>query len=82
MWMAPGQGYRPHRHVGTEDVLVLCGGYRDAEGEHRAGDHVHYPAGTSHSPVALGDSERPAGPANPACVLFSVVPEGIEVLGR
>lgn len=82
VWMEPGQGYRPHRHVGTEDVLVLAGGYRDADGEHRVGDHVHYPAGTSHAPVALGDPARPAGPGNPPCVLFSVVPEGIEVLRR
>jgi anti-sigma factor ChrR (cupin superfamily) len=82
VWMAPGCGYRPHRHVGTEDVLVLRGGYRDAEGEHREGDHVHYPAGSSHAPVALGDPDRPAGPDNPACILFSVVPEGIEVLGH
>ena len=78
--MAPGRGYAPHRHVGTEDVLVLQGGYRDELGEHRRGDHVHYPAGSTHAPQALGDPERPAGPDNPACVLFSVVPDGIELL--
>jgi len=78
--MDPGRAYTPHRHVGPEDVLVLQGGYRDERGEHRSGDHVHYPAGTSHAPRSLGDPERPAGPENPACVLYTSVPGGIELL--
>lgn len=78
--MEPGRGYRPHRHVGTEDVLVLSGGYRDEGGEYVQGDHVHYEAGSSHAPVALGDIDREEGPDNPACVLFSSVPDGIELL--
>ena len=76
--MEPGHGYAAHRHVGTEDVLVLRGGYRDAWGVHRRGDHVHYPAGSVHAPVALGEADRPADASNPACVLYSSVPAGIE----
>ena len=76
--MAPGRGYARHRHVGAEDVLVLGGGYRDESGEHRAGDHVHYPPGSVHTPVALGRADRPASPENSVCVLYSVVPGGIE----
>ena len=80
--MAPGHGYEPHRHVGTEDVLVLRGGYRDELGTHEQGEHVHYAAGSSHAPVALGDPEAPEGPDNLACVLYAVVPLGIELLER
>ncbi|MFT5288381.1 MAG: anti-sigma factor ChrR (cupin superfamily) [Planctomycetota bacterium] len=78
--MEPGRGYRPHRHVGGEDVLILAGGYGDEFGEYRAGEHVHYQPGSIHSPVALGDADRPIGPDNPACILFSCVPKGIETL--
>ena len=78
--MEPGHGYRRHRHVGTEEVLVLAGGYRDERGTHPAGSFVHYEPGSAHTPVALGDPERPAGEDNPACILFSCVPDGIELL--
>lgn len=78
--MEPGAGYAPHRHVGSEDVLVLCGGYADEWGSYRQGQHVHYPAGSVHAPRALGAADHPAGPTNPACILYSVVPEGIELL--
>lgn len=76
--MEPGCGYPPHRHVGAEDVLVLQGGYRDELGEHRAGTHLRYPAGSTHSPVALGDRSRPITVDHPACVLFSVARGGVE----
>jgi len=79
--MAPGRGYEPHRHVGTEDVLVLRGGYRDEFGTYAVGEHVHYRAGSEHAPVALGDSGLPVGADNPPCVLFAVAPGGIELLG-
>jgi anti-sigma factor ChrR (cupin superfamily) len=82
LWMEPGAGYAAHRHVGCEDVLVLSGGYRDPMGTHGSGDHVHYPAGSVHAPVAVGDPERPSGPDNPPCVLFAVAPEGIELVER
>jgi len=75
--MAPGSGYARHRHVGSEDVLVLQGGYRDEWGEHRAGAHVHYPAGSEHSPRALG---KAGAPDQEPCVLFACAPGGIELL--
>lgn len=78
--MEPGRGYAAHRHVGSEDVLVLQGGYRDERGEYRQGEHVHYPPSSAHAPVALGDPDRPSGADNPACVLYTTVPLGIELL--
>ena len=80
--MDPGRGYAPHRHLGGEDVLVLSGAYRDEFGEYRQGEHVHYPPGSTHAPVALGEAGRPVGPLNPACVLFAVAPLGIELEPR
>jgi anti-sigma factor ChrR (cupin superfamily) len=78
--MEPGSRYTPHRHLGTEDVLVLHGGFRDRWGEYRQGEHVHYPPGSVHAPVALGDAAQPSGPANPACILYASVPLGIELV--
>ncbi len=80
--MEPGCGYPPHRHLDVEEVLVLAGGYQDAEGIHRAGDYVRYEAGSSHAPVALGETDVPIGPENPACVLFASARGGIEQLKR
>ena len=78
--MEPGCGYPTHRHLGAEDVLVLQGGYRDEFGRHVQGDFVRYPPDSDHAPVALGDAVRPPGVDNPACVLFSSIAEGIELL--
>ena len=78
--MEPGRGYLPHKHIGWEHVLVLQGGYRDQTGEHRQGDFVHYPPGSVHSPIALGNSAEAPGPGNPACILYATVPQGIELL--
>ncbi|MEZ6017297.1 MAG: cupin domain-containing protein [Planctomycetota bacterium] len=75
--MEPGHGYPPHRHLDVEEVLVLAGGYRDALGEHRAGDFVRYEPGSEHAPVALGDAAREASHQNPACVLFATARGGI-----
>jgi anti-sigma factor ChrR (cupin superfamily) len=77
--MDPGRGYPPHRHVGVEDVLVLRGAYQDELGVHAAGSYVRYAAGSRHSPLALGDSTRPADADNPACILFSVARGGVEL---
>ena len=76
--MQPGRGYPAHRHVDFEDVLVLAGGYKDEFGEYGAGTYLRYPPGSTHAPVALGDSEQEVGPENPACLLFAVAREGIE----
>ncbi len=78
--MAPGCGYPAHRHLGPEEVLVLQGGYSDAEGSHSAGTWLRYPAGSDHAPLALGDPQSPEGPENPACVLFATARGGIELL--
>ena len=78
--MAPGRGYPAHRHLGAEDVLILQGGYRDEEGEHRRGDFLRYPPGSAHSPVATGRPDAPIDEENPACILFSSIATGIELL--
>jgi anti-sigma factor ChrR (cupin superfamily) len=78
--MDPGCGYPPHRHVGIEDVLVLCGSYRDELGVHEAGSYVRYDAGSPHAPIALGDGSSPPGRDNPSCVLFAVARGGVELL--
>ncbi|MBL6721501.1 MAG: cupin domain-containing protein [Planctomycetes bacterium] len=79
--MEPGCGYPAHEHLGPEEVLILAGGYRDHLGEHRAGEYLRYEPGTRHAPVALGDPGAPAGPANPACLLYAVSRGGIRTLG-
>ena len=73
--MAPGCGYPPHRHRGTEHVLVLQGGYRDERGEHVRGAFVEYGDGTHHAPVAI------AGAGAAPCVLLALAHEGVELLG-
>ncbi len=78
--MAPGCGYPAHRHVGIEEVLVLRGGYRDESGEHCAGDYLRYPAGSAHTPVALGIRGAPEGPENEACLLFASARDGVQNL--
>ncbi len=78
--MAPGRGYPAHRHLGAEDVLVLQGGYTDEWGEHVRGDFIRYPPGSEHAPRALGDPDAPVDEANLACVLFSSIAGGIELL--
>jgi anti-sigma factor ChrR (cupin superfamily) len=70
--MEPGHGYPAHRHRGTEEVLVLQGGYADARGEHRAGTFVRYEDGSSHAPVAVLGTD--------ACVLLALAHEGVELL--
>jgi anti-sigma factor ChrR (cupin superfamily) len=71
--MAPGCGYPAHRHLDTEEVLVLAGGYRDEQGDHLAGAYLRYPANSEHTPVAIGDTP---------CLLYATARGGIEVLGE
>ncbi len=80
--MDPGSSYPPHRHRGIEEVLVLQGGYRDELGLHQAGAYLRYDAESVHTPVAVGDSEAPVGPENPACLLFASARGGVENLGH
>jgi anti-sigma factor ChrR (cupin superfamily) len=79
--MAPGCGYPHHRHIGSEDVLVLAGGYVDGDGQHyTAGSFVRYPAGSEHQPVAIGDRGEPISGDNPACILFAVAHAGTDIV--
>lgn len=78
--MEPGAGYPEHEHLGLEEVLILSGGYRDHDGEHRAGCYLRYPAGSRHAPVALGDEHAPVSAHNPACLLFAVAHGGVRNL--
>jgi predicted ChrR family anti-sigma factor len=69
----PGCSYPAHRHAGLEEVFVLQGGYRDGEGEHRAGDYVVNDAGSAHRPTALEGED---------CVMLAVAHSGIELVNR
>jgi anti-sigma factor ChrR (cupin superfamily) len=77
--MDPGCGYPAHVHVGVEEVLVLCGAYRDERGVHTAGSYVRYEAGSFHTPVALGDAARPRSESNRACILYAVARGGVRI---
>jgi anti-sigma factor ChrR (cupin superfamily) len=70
--MEPGCSYPQHRHRGTEELLILQGGYRDEHGEYREGQYVRYEDGSDHHPVALENG--------PPCVFFAVSAEGIDLL--
>ena len=69
--MQPGCAYPAHRHVGAEEIFILQGGYRDTNGEHRAGEYVLNAADSAHRPVALDGED---------CIMFAVAHEGIEVM--
>ena len=69
--MQPGCRYPAHRHVGLEEVFILQGGYRDQQGERRAGEYILNDAGSTHSPVALEGED---------CIMLAVVHGGIELL--
>jgi anti-sigma factor ChrR (cupin superfamily) len=68
--MAAGASYPAHRHHGAEEVLVLQGGFRDAQGEYRAGQYARFEGGSVHHPVALEGED---------CVFFAIATEGIEL---
>jgi anti-sigma factor ChrR (cupin superfamily) len=69
--MQPGYGYPAHRHVVLEEVFILQGGYRDQEGERRAGEYILNDAGSAHAPVALEGED---------CIMLAVAHGGIELL--
>jgi anti-sigma factor ChrR (cupin superfamily) len=70
--MQHGSVYPAHRHTGVEEVFILQGGYRDDEGEHRAGDYIAREAGSTHRPVALDAGED--------CIMFAVAHGGVELI--
>lgn len=78
--MEPGCGYPAHRHLDVEEVWVLAGGYRDEQGSYRQGEFVRYPAGSEHTPVALGKRGESISEQNPVCLLLATARGGIENL--
>jgi anti-sigma factor ChrR (cupin superfamily) len=46
---APGARMLRHRHVGTEQILVLSGSQSDGDGDYAAGTLVVHPPGTCHA---------------------------------
>ena len=49
----PGTHYPDHLHTGEEHGFVLQGSFRDALGEYRPGDYIHYPAGSVHRAIEV-----------------------------
>lgn len=47
----PGSAFPYHRHLGTEDLLILQGGLEDQHAHLVAGEIFTYEAGTGHAPV-------------------------------
>ena len=69
--MQAGCRYPAHRHVGPEEVFILQGGYRDQQGERRAGEYILNEAGSAHAPFALDGED---------CIMLAVAHGGIELL--
>lgn len=55
--MPPRKVFPRHVHVGTEDVLVLAGGYEDERGSYEAGCFTSYEPGSEHGPLTEPDEE-------------------------
>ncbi len=55
--MSPRKVFPRHEHVGTEDVLVLAGGYEDERGTFEAGHFMSYEPGSQHGPMTEPDEE-------------------------
>jgi putative transcriptional regulator len=51
--MAPGKPFPDHLHQGTEDLVVLAGGFQDGGERMEAGDWSTMAAATRHAPRAL-----------------------------
>ena len=71
--MEPGCAYPPHRHRGSEELLVLSGAYEDELGCYAEGSFVRYDDGSRHHPRCPEDAASD-------CVLFAIAREGIELL--
>jgi len=50
VYAAPDSTLPPHRHLGSESILVLDGAMDDLGRQYCRGDWVHYAHGTCHSP--------------------------------
>lgn len=47
---APATRFKPHTHVGGEEILVLAGAFRDENGQYLAGTWLRSPRGSRHTP--------------------------------
>ncbi len=54
LFAPPGHRIPPHRHRGTESLLLLDGEMTDTRGQYETGDLVHLEEGSLHAPV-MGD---------------------------
>jgi len=69
--IGPGRSLPPHKHVGSEDCLVIKGSACDENGIYTAGMYVHNAPGTDHHELrAMDDGD---------CIVF-IVYDGIEPL--
>lgn len=56
---APGSAFKPHKHPGGEEILVLDGVFSDEHGDYPAGTWLKNPPGSQHQPSSA-----------PGCLLF------------
>ena len=68
----PGKALPAHTHEGIEAVLVLQGGFHDADGEYVRGDLAVADATVDHRPVADGPDE---------CIIFMVLGAPVKLTG-
>lgn len=70
--IAGGKRFPGHRHLGTEDVVVLSGAYGDHTGHFAPGDYQRYPVGTVHAPLV---------DPGPMCWIVTRIEGGVRFLG-
>ena len=68
----PGKAIPAHTHEGIEAVLVLQGGFHDADGDYVRGDLAVADGTVDHRPVADGPDE---------CIIFMVLGAPVKLTG-
>jgi anti-sigma factor ChrR (cupin superfamily) len=71
VWADPGATHTRHRHLGSENILVLQGGLRDERGSYGPGDICRSRTGSVHSEEALPGDD---------CVCYVVYYGGLEAV--